>query len=276
MSSFREKPDATNIDKFFPSFSPFERAVSYPYPAPDYSFSFYKGAFVKDICHKLDDRIPILSVGSNRSPYQLKRKFTLNEDISVTTATLYDSDIVYSASISAYGSVPATQWPCEGVAVNLNVLWLKEDQLNKMHLTEGLGIAYDFVKLKLETVKIKDFEYKKDIYGYVSVPGILPFQDKFPKRLSSISGKNIKLNDLSETNALQYMKDRHGSRGINLNEWLNKIINEKEYRFSILQNLRSKAIKPQNPNWKIIQATTKGELIVYFFSLELNKYYCAI
>ena len=138
MSSFREKPDATNIDKFFPNFSPFERAVSYPYPAPDYSFSFYKGAFVKDICHKLDNRIPILSVGSNRSPYQLKRKFTLNEDISVTTATLYDSDIVYSASISAYGSVPATQWPCEGVAVNLNVLWLKEDQLNKMHLTEGL------------------------------------------------------------------------------------------------------------------------------------------
>jgi len=58
------------------------------------------------------------------------------------------------------------------------------------------------------------------------------------------------------------MKDTQGSKGINLNEWLNKIINEKEYRFSILQNLRSKAIKPQNPNWKIIQATTKGELIV--------------
>jgi len=262
MSSFREKQDATNIDKFFPNFSPFERAISYPYPAPDYSFSFYKGSFVKDICHKLDNRIPILSVGSNRSPYQLKRKFTLNEDISVTTATLYDSDIVYSASISAYGSVPATQWPCEGVSVNLNVLWLKEDQLNKMHLTEGLGIAYDFVKLKLETVKIKDFEYKKDIYGYVSVPGILPFQDKFPKRLSSISGQNIKLNDLSEINALKYMQDTYGSKSINLNEWLNKIINEKEYRFSILQNLRSKAIKPKNPNWKIIQATTKGELIV--------------
>jgi hypothetical protein len=139
---------------------------------------------------------------------------------------------------------------------------LKEDQLNKMHLTEGLGIAYDFVKLKLETVKIKDFEYKKDIYGYVSVPGILPFQDKFPKRLSSISGQNIKLNDLSEINALKYMQDTHGSKSINLNEWLNKIINEKEYRFSILQNLRSKAIKPKNPNWKIIQATTKGELIV--------------
>ena len=127
MSSFREKQDAANIDKFFPIFSPFERAISYPYPAPDYSFSFYKGSFVKEICHKLDNRIPILSVGSNRSPYQLKRKFTLNEDISVTTATLYDSDIVYSASISAYGSVPATQWPCEGVSVNLNVLWLKED-----------------------------------------------------------------------------------------------------------------------------------------------------
>ena len=85
---------------------------------------------------------------------------------------------------------------------------------------------------------------------------------------------NIHPGDLSETppfdinstdnipNALKYMQNSYGSKGINLNEWLNKIINDKEYRFSILQNLRSKAIKPKNSNWKIIQATTKGELIV--------------
>ena len=105
-----------------------------------------------------------MSVGSNRSPYQLKKKFSLDQDICVTPATLYDSDIVYAASLSAYGSMPATQWPCEGVKVYLNVLWLNESQLTTMHLSEALGVAYNFVKLKLGTVKIKEFLWQKEIY----------------------------------------------------------------------------------------------------------------
>ena len=262
MSSFEEKQSARNIDEFFPNYTPFERAVSYPYPAPDFSFSFYKGAFVKGIRHDLENRIPILSVGSNRSPYQLKRKFTLDEDICVTPAILYDSDIVYAASISAYGSVPATQWPSKGALVALNVLWLNEDQLNKMHLTEGLGIAYHFVKLTTGTVKIEDFDYKKDIYGYISVPGVLPFKDNLPRRLSSIGGDNINLNEFSEINALHCLQEIVGDKRLQLDQWLDKIINDEEYRFSKLRVLRAKAIKPKNPNWEIINVNTKGKLII--------------
>ena len=80
-------------EELFPNFSSFERAIRYPYFAPDYSFSFYKGEFIKGICDNLNNRIPILSVGSNRSPYQLKRKFSLNQDICVTPAILIDSDL---------------------------------------------------------------------------------------------------------------------------------------------------------------------------------------
>ena len=149
------KKNIKESETLFPNLSFYNRAISYPYFAPDYSFSFYKGKFVKEICFDLDKRIPILSVGSNRSPYQLKRKFSLDQDISVTPATLYDSDIVYAASLSAYGSMPATQWPCKGSKVDLNVLWLNESQLDIMHLSEALGVAYNFVKLKLGTVKIK-------------------------------------------------------------------------------------------------------------------------
>ena len=61
--------------ELFPNFSSFDRAISYPYFAPNYSFSFYKGEFIKGICDDLNNRIPILSVGSNRSPYQLKENF---------------------------------------------------------------------------------------------------------------------------------------------------------------------------------------------------------
>ncbi len=98
------------LKNYFPNFSSFDRAVKYPYFAPDYSFSFYNGKFVKGICNDLANRIPILSVGSNRSPYQLRRKFSLSQDICVTPAILIDSDVVYAASLSAYGSMPATQW----------------------------------------------------------------------------------------------------------------------------------------------------------------------
>ena len=146
---------------FFPDYSYFERAINYPYLTPDYAYSFFKGKFIQGIHLDLEKRIPILSVGSNRAPMQLKRKFSINQDLCVTPAVLYNSDIVYAASISAYGSIPATQWPSINAEVELNVLWLTQEQLNVMHLTEAVGIAYNFVKMNSGTVKIKDFEFKE-------------------------------------------------------------------------------------------------------------------
>ena len=254
-----------NINKsgsLFPNLSFYSRAVNYPYFAPDCSFSFYKGKFVKGICLDLDKRIPILSVGSNRSPYQLKRKFSLDQDISVTPATLYDSDIVYSASLSAYGSMPATQWPCKGSKVNLNVLWLNESQLDIMHLSEALGVAYNFVKLKLGTVKIKEFEWQKEIYGYASIPGVFPFIKNVPKRLSALNAKNTKLEGIYESEALIYLKNYLDVKNKNLLEWLEKVINDKIYRLGIHEILKTKAIKPQNPNWEVLETSLKGELII--------------
>ena len=249
-------------EKLFPNFSPFDRAINYPYFAPNYSFSFYKGEFIKGICDDLNNRIPILSVGSNRSPYQLKRKFTLNQDICVTPAILIDSDIVYAASLSAYGSMPATQWPSKGTKVDLNVLWLNEEQLEIMHLSEALGVAYDFVKLRLGTVKIKDFKYAKQIYGYISIAGVFPFNENKPKRLSRINAKKAKLKGLSEKKALLSLIHILGIEDNKLSEWVDKVINNKTYRISLHEKLKSKAIKPQNPDWEIVKKSVRGNLII--------------
>ena len=256
------KNNLNENDELFPNLSFYNRAVSYPYFAPNYSFSFYKGQFVKGICFDLDKRIPILSVGSNRSPYQLKRKFSMIQDICVTPATLYDSDIVYAASLSAYGSMPATQWPCEGAKVDLNVLWLNESQLNIMHLSEALGVAYNFVKLKLGTVKIKEFEWQKEIYGYVSIPGAFSFNENKPKRLSALKAQNTNLRGIYESEALIYLKTFLDVKDKNFPQWLDDVINDKIYRLEIHKILKSKAIKPQNPNWDILETNLKGELII--------------
>ena len=251
-----------NNKELFPEFSSYKRAINYPYFTPDYPFSFYKGRLVKDICFNLENRIPILSVGSNRSPYQLKRKFSLDEDICVTPAKLFDSDIVYAASISAYGSLPATQWPSEGTIVDLNVLWLKEEQLNTMHLTEAVGVAYHFVKLKQGSVKLRDLEYSDDIYGYVSVAGVLPFNENAPKRLSAIYGYNRKLDSIDEYEALSLTMNILDNKKQSLEQWLTKIIDNKKYRFKLHENLKKIALKPKQPNWKVIKIKSDGNLIV--------------
>ena len=255
-----------NVQKFteelFPNFSSFDRAISYPYFAPSYSFSFYKGEFIKGFCDDLNNRIPVLSVGSNRSPYQLKRKFSLHQNICVTPATLYDSDVVFAASLSSYGSMPATQWPSKGTEVDLNVLWLNEEQLETMHLSEALGVAYNFVKLKPDTVKIKDFTYAKQIYAYISIAGAFSFKDNKPYRLSEINAKNVTLKSSSEKNALLYLINSLGIEENKLSEWIDKVINNKNYRISLHKQLKLKAIKPKNPNWEIVKKSVRGNLII--------------
>ena len=249
-------------EELFPNLSLFDRAIKYPYFAPDYSFSFYKGKFVKGISNDLTNRIPVLSIGSNRSPYQLRRKFSLSQDICVTPADLIDSDIVYAASLSAYGSMPATQWPVKGTIVKLNVLWLTEEQLNLMHLTEAIGVAYDFVKLKSGSVKIKNFNYKKQIYGYVAIAGIFPFYEYQPKRLSAINAKNIKLQPFSEYEALVNLKNKLGFKNKVLSKWIEMIVKDKSYRLRLHKTMKLHSVQPKNPNWEIVNTTSKGELIL--------------
>ena len=70
-----------------------------------------------------------------------------------------------------------------------------------MHLTVALGVAYNFVKLKLNTVKIKNFKYAKHVYGYISISGALSFNDNNPKRLSLINAKNVSFNSLDQKKA---------------------------------------------------------------------------
>ena len=252
----------TYNEEMFHELSSYNRAINYPYFAPDYPFSFYKGRLVKDICFNLENRIPILSVGSNRSPYQLKRKFTLNEDICVTPAKLFDSDIVYAASISAYGSLPATQWPSEGTIVDLNVLWLKEEQLNTMHLSEAVGVAYDFVKLQKGSVKLRDLEYSGYIYGYVSLAGVMPLNGKVPKRLSVIHGSNTNLNSIDEQGALTSLINILENKKQILSNWIEVVTSNYAYRLKLLEKLKSIAIKVKNPNWEVVKVKKVGNLVI--------------
>ena len=131
-----------------------------------------------------------------------------------------------------------------------------------MHLSEALGVAYNFVKLKLDTVKIKDFKYTKHIYGYISISGVFPFNGNKPKRLSAINAENTTLKSLSEKKALLSLIYNLGIEENRLSEWICEVINNKSYRISLHEELKSKAIKPQNPNWEIVKKSIRGNLII--------------
>lgn len=121
------------------------RAYDYPYAAPQQDFLFSAGA-ARPLAATFDlrDRQPVIAVGSNRAPEQLARKFGdgIGTEIPVTWARMHGFDVVYSAHLAGYGSVPATLHPSPGTAVRVAVTWLTADQLARMHETEQVGRNY--------------------------------------------------------------------------------------------------------------------------------------
>ena len=248
--------------EFFPKYDFYNKAISYPYLAPSKPFSFVNGKCLEGIHVSLENRIPILSVGSNRSPYQLKNKFSLSENLCVVNATLINSDIVYSASISPYGSIPATQWPLKGSEVKLNVLWLNERQLNTMHLTEGIGIAYNFAELKEGSVIIQGINYKGPVYGYISINGVYNFNDKLPVGLSSLKSSQRKLKSINELQALKFLKNHLGVGHMSLKKWIQEVIKNKNYRIQLVNKMVKESLMPNDPPWKVIDVNVRGIKIV--------------
>lgn len=246
---------------YFREYSMYEKAINYPYDAPRGPFTFKNGKLLKGIKISLKFRIPIISIGSNRSPYQLKNKFGLSENLCTVPVTLYGSEIVYASSISSYGSIPATQWPVCGVKSELNLLWLNESQILKMHLSEGIGIAYDFVELDKQTVNLKSLDYKGPIFAYVSKKGVFGFGNNVPIRLKKILSSNSKLFSLNEKNALKKLKIMQSQHELSFQRWLFRIISDKNLRLMTIKKMCKESIFPKNPPWKIQNVNVIGHKI---------------
>ncbi len=130
-----------------------ERALGYPYPLTHQSFVYGSASPQSlrligpgDPFPDVSDRTPVLAVGSNQSPRQLARKYPGPEwgDIPTSRVHLQGFDTVYSAHVTAYGSIAATLHPSPGTCVALYVNWLTPDQLLHMHKTELTSENYQY------------------------------------------------------------------------------------------------------------------------------------
>ncbi|MDQ0579293.1 hypothetical protein [Streptomyces rishiriensis] len=129
-------------------------------------------------------RTPVVAVGSNASPAQLRHKmaeFGVSSTVPMVKARVTGLDIGVSAHISRPGYVPASPIGAPGVMRELFVIWLDPEQLALIDATEP---NYDRVLLLAPGfgVELENGEALLDAFAYVNHHGVLHHGDGAPRR----------------------------------------------------------------------------------------------
>ncbi len=176
---------------------PVTRALTYPYPAPPYDYVFRAGIaqHVTALTPRdRDGRVPVLAIGSNRAPEQLRRKYADMPDaeLAVERIRLDGFDVVYSAHLSGYGAIAATILAIPETSVEISITWIAPGLMNRMHATEGIGTFYDYVELTGLSAQTLAGDRVSRAFGYVCRLGALNLGGT-PRALSAIaaSGRRI-------------------------------------------------------------------------------------
>ena len=227
------------------------RALNYPYSYPAYDFVLDNGSAAPLQDRKsLEGRIPVLAIGSNRSPEQLLRKFGDQDFLPVTCVKLCDYDVVYAAHIASYGAIPAVLARSPGTIVDIAITWLTKLQLQRMHETEAIGINYDYGVA--DSLKINaDYDYKNQNIGcYLGRRGCL-----------NIMGNIIALKEITATKRVfsafsqsEILKEiwLHEQKEIQFEAWLKSLIENKEARQSITATFERTAIRNVLPAFEVL------------------------
>ncbi|MBM3523617.1 MAG: hypothetical protein FJX57_11725 [Alphaproteobacteria bacterium] len=195
---------------------PVTRALTYPYPAPPHDYVFRTDG-VESVVALTDahrrDRLPVLAIGSNRSPAQLQRKFAdmPHAVVAVERVRLADLDVVYSAHLSGYGAVAATLLRSPGTRVEISITWLGPELMDRMHATEGIGTFYDFVELASLAGQRVDGTGFDRAFAYVCRLGALAI-DGVARAVDAIGASNRRWPAIGQRQAQTAMMDKLGER----------------------------------------------------------------
>ncbi|MFJ9019690.1 hypothetical protein ACIRPU_06835 [Streptomyces sp. NPDC102259] len=129
-------------------------------------------------------RTPVVAVGSNASPAQLRYKmaeFAVTSPVPMVRARVTGIDIGVSAHVSRLGYISASPVDAPGVTAELFVIWLDPEQLALIDATEP---NYDRVLLPAPgfRVELENGEALLDAFAYVNHHGVLHDGDGVPRR----------------------------------------------------------------------------------------------
>ncbi|MEL0141476.1 MAG: hypothetical protein ACPHYI_01345 [Candidatus Puniceispirillaceae bacterium] len=251
-------------DTYLATLSDIDRARLYPYSAPSGGYLLANGALY-DLDQKMidrhrwifDDRVAVLSVGSNRAPVQLRRKFGDAAIIPVTPARLFDCDIVHAAMLGFYAAVPCTAFPCAGCIVSLNVAWLDAEQLEQMHRTEGIGVAYDYVMMQdvVHDLLVPD----QPVYGYSARSGVLDYAGGIPAALPAIAAVGRRFPEISQADAAARVRQLTGCDDSRSHaEFIADVQRDKTARDAVIAGLQNYALFAETPPWHTLSVSVSG------------------
>jgi len=235
-----------------------ERAFGYPYDAPQGAYLLQNG-YQLALSEEYDfsGRVAVLSVGSNRSPAQLYRKFGGEAEVPVTPVKVQDCDIVHVANLADYGAVPCSSFPCAGASITLNIAWLLPDQLAVMHATESLGEAYDWVEWDRGAITALSHHLPDRLFGYSAIAGAFNISGEGPFALDKIAATDRQFAEASQYQIQEQIFAAIGRNAPDLDSFVAQVQKDASLRQSIRQLLGEQAVLPENPPWKI-SADLKG------------------
>lgn len=128
-----------------------------------------------------DDRVPVLAVGSNACPGQLRHKmdeFGIVSPIPMVRARVTGIEVGVSAHVSRMGYVSASPFHAPGRVRELFVTWLDAEQLSVIDASEGVPLPngnYGRPWLPAPEVRIElaDGSTLPGVFAYVNRHGVL-------------------------------------------------------------------------------------------------------
>ena len=244
---------------YIPDLTEIERAFLYPYEAP-------RGAFLIENGHvcplpveaDFNQRVPVISVGSNRAPVQLVRKFGRAAKLPVTPAMMQGVDVCHVANIAPYGAIPCSAYPVADTQIRLNIAWLDAQQLAIMHRTEGIGDAYDFVRwTKGSFSHLFDFGARAQadmpVYGYATRAGFFADETGRPYALAALPAEKRSLVARTQTQMMAHAKTRLDAEETSLSDWVSAMQDQPARQRALREGLAGKAVHPDNPPWQVIE-----------------------
>ncbi|MEG3628262.1 hypothetical protein [Streptomyces poriticola] len=128
-----------------------------------------------------EDRVPVLAVGSNACPAQLRHKmaeYGIGSPVPMVRARVTGVDIGVSAHVSRMGYVSASPVAAPGRVRELFVIWLDAEQLAVIDASEGVPVPagnYDRAWLPSPGLRVElaDGTGLRGAYAYVNRHGVL-------------------------------------------------------------------------------------------------------
>lgn len=191
-------------------------------------------------------RAAVLAYGSNASIEALRRKFERCSSslVPVVIAELQDFDVVYSAHIGTYGSIPATLQSAPGTAAPVYVLYLTSEQLEALHVTEP---NYFFGELSGISLTDEFAHYYDNVFSYSSRHGCLT-RNGDEIALAEVMSRDRRFDVLAQRDAIELARQVTAPE-MDLNAFILDNIAHPEDARKRTAKLREQATPLQWPGW---------------------------